>query len=47
MSTMIDASSMDDKAQRMYLLKIQIQEATAKLARPDLGKKSMEFATFL
>ena len=35
--TMIDASKMDEKQQQIYVLKLQIQESTMKLARPDLG----------
>ena len=37
MSTMIDASSMDEKSQRIYLCRLQIQEATTRLSRQDLG----------
>lgn len=35
--TIIDASKMDDKQQQIYLLQMQIHEATRNLARPDLG----------
>jgi hypothetical protein len=37
MPTMIDASAMDEQSQQVYLLQMQIQEASMKLARPDLG----------
>ncbi len=33
----IDASTMDEKSQQMYLCKMQIQESTVRLARSDLG----------
>ena len=35
--TAIDASKMDDKAQKIYLLQMAIHESTRNLARPDLG----------
>lgn len=35
--TIIDASKMDDKQQQIYLLQMQIQDASRNLARPDLG----------
>ncbi len=37
MPTIIDAASMDEKSQQIYLIKMQIHEATVKLSRPDLG----------
>ena len=35
--TQIDASQLNDDQQRIHILKLQIQEATMKLQRPDLG----------
>lgn len=40
MPTIINSSAMDDKSQRIYIYKMQIQEATMKLARSDLGEQS-------
>ena len=37
MSTSIDASKMDDDQQKIYVLRMQIQESTSRLARKDLG----------
>ncbi len=37
LQTSIDVSKMDNKQQDMYVLQMQIQEATRNLARPDLG----------
>lgn len=37
MPTAIDASKMDDNQQKIYLLQMQIQDATKCLGRPDLG----------
>ena len=37
MPTSIDASKMDESEQKMYLLKMKIQESTVRLARKDLG----------
>lgn len=45
MPTMIDASSMDEKSQQIYLCQMQIQESTIKLGRTDLGKGRWNFVT--
>ena len=34
----VDVSKMDEKSQQIYILRMQIQEASMKLSRPDLGK---------
>lgn len=37
LSTSIDASNMSEDSQQAYFLRLQIQDASVKLARPDLG----------
>ena len=39
MPATLDVSKMDETAQKIYLCKMQIQETSLKLNKPDLGKK--------
>lgn len=40
LSTMIDASHMSEKEQQIYVLRLQIQEATLKLSQPNYGNNN-------